>query len=46
MPQLKIGDEAPDVLLPDDEGRSMRLAELARDQVVVLFFYPKANTPG
>jgi peroxiredoxin Q/BCP len=45
MPQLKVGDAAPNVLLPDDQGRSIQLAELARDQSVVLFFYPKDDTP-
>ncbi len=41
----KAGDPAPDFVLPTDEGGEVRLADLAGRWVVV-FFYPKALTPG
>lgn len=39
------GDRAPDFSLPDDQGQTVRLADY-RDKTVVLFMYPKNNTPG
>lgn len=45
MTTLEVGDEAPDFVLPDDAGQEIRLADL-RGQPVVLFFYPKDDTPG
>lgn len=42
---LKPGDDAPDFSLRDQAGRTVRLSEL-RGKRVVLFFYPKADTPG
>ena len=39
------GDQAPDFELPDQDGESVRLSEL-RGQPVVLYFYPRADTPG
>jgi len=39
------GEQAPDFELPDQDGRPVRLADL-RGRKVVLYFYPKANTPG
>jgi peroxiredoxin Q/BCP len=43
---LKIGDLAPDFTLPTDiEGKEITLSKL-RGKKVVLFFYPKDNTPG
>ena len=42
---LKAGDPAPDVELQTDTGETTRLSDL-RGQRVVLYFYPKANTPG
>jgi peroxiredoxin Q/BCP len=44
-PMLKKGDPAPDFDLPDHLGNRVRLADL-RGQRVVLWFYPKADTPG
>lgn len=41
---LPIGSAAPDLTLPDHEGRPFRLAEAWRDAHVVIFFYPKAHT--
>jgi peroxiredoxin Q/BCP len=42
---LEPGDEAPDFTLPDQHGDSVSLSGL-RGQRVVLYFYPKADTPG
>jgi peroxiredoxin Q/BCP len=42
---LKPGDEAPDVHLRTDAGEELRLSDL-RGKRVVLYFYPKADTPG
>lgn len=43
--KLEIGDEAPEFELLTDEGTSVKLSNL-RGQRVLLFFYPKADTPG
>src|SRR6202035_2673458 len=42
---LDVGDTAPDFTLPDQHGEPVTLSEL-RGQNVVLYFYPKADTPG
>jgi len=42
---LQIGDAAPDFTLPDQNGAEVSLAKL-RGQRVVIYFYPKDDTPG
>jgi peroxiredoxin Q/BCP len=42
---LRTGDRAPDFSLPAADGRTVTSASL-RGKVVVLFFYPKDETPG
>jgi peroxiredoxin Q/BCP len=42
---LETGAKAPEFDLPDQDGQRVRLADL-RGQTVVLYFYPKADTPG
>lgn len=42
---LAPGDPAPDFELPDQDGEPVTLSEL-RGQPVVVYFYPKADTPG
>jgi peroxiredoxin Q/BCP len=42
---LKEGDPAPDIQLADDLGSPFQLSEL-KGKRVVLYFYPKADTPG
>lgn len=42
---IETGTEAPDFELPDQDGTPVRLSEL-RGRRVVLYFYPKADTPG
>jgi peroxiredoxin Q/BCP len=45
METLKIGDTAPDFEAIDQDGNKVRLSDF-RDDVVVLYFYPRDNTPG
>jgi peroxiredoxin Q/BCP len=45
MSTLAIGDMAPDFTLLDDAGQSVTLSQY-RGQRVVIFFYPKDDTPG
>jgi peroxiredoxin Q/BCP len=42
---LAEGDPAPDFVLPADDGGTVRLEDL-RGKKVVLYFYPKDDTPG
>jgi thioredoxin-dependent peroxiredoxin len=42
---LKPGTAAPDFTLPDQDGEDVTLSSL-RGKPVVLYFYPKADTPG
>src|SRR5664279_1066115 len=42
---LNPGDPAPDFTLPDQEGNEVSLSGL-KGKKVVLYFYPKADTPG
>ncbi|NLP40313.1 MAG: thioredoxin-dependent thiol peroxidase [Corynebacterium pollutisoli] len=43
--RLAEGDTAPDFTLPDDTGREVSLQDFAGQRVLV-YFYPRANTPG
>ena len=45
MADLKKGDPAPDFTLPADDGSTVSLKSL-RGKKVVLYFYPKDDTPG
>ena len=42
---LEIGTKAPDFTLPDQNGNMHSLSEY-RGKKVILYFYPKDNTPG
>ena len=42
---LNVGDPAPDITVQDDRGNPFQLSSL-RGKTVVLYFYPKADTPG
>lgn len=42
---LELGKKAPDFALADQDGRTVRLSDFKGKRVVV-FFYPKASTPG
>lgn len=41
-----VGDPAPDVTVSDDAGNKVNLASFKGKSGVVVFFYPKADTPG
>jgi peroxiredoxin Q/BCP len=41
-----VGKPAPDFELPSSTGKTISLADYKGKQVVVLYFYPKADTPG
>ncbi|MBI3817513.1 MAG: redoxin domain-containing protein [Planctomycetes bacterium] len=45
MPLLKVGDAAPNFRLQDHTGKERTLGEF-NGKRVVLWFYPKADTPG
>jgi peroxiredoxin Q/BCP len=45
MPLIEPGAKAPAFALPDQTGTTRRLGDYA-GQPVVLFFYPKDDTPG
>jgi peroxiredoxin Q/BCP len=40
-----VGEQAPDFTLADQHGEPVKLSDL-RGQTVILYFYPKADTPG
>jgi thioredoxin-dependent peroxiredoxin len=42
---LKVGDQAPEIRVQTDSGETFRLSDL-KGKRVVLYFYPKADTPG
>jgi len=42
---LEAGQAAPDFTLPDQDGKELALSDL-RGETVVLYFYPRADTPG
>ena len=42
---MKVGDVAPDFVLKDADGNDVKLSDF-RGRWVVLYFYPKDNTPG
>src|SRR5262249_31092189 len=45
VPMLAEGDKAPSFTLPDQNGEKVKLADL-KGETVVLYFYPRADTPG
>ncbi|HWC31467.1 MAG TPA: thioredoxin-dependent thiol peroxidase [Dehalococcoidia bacterium] len=45
MAQIKVGDQAPDFATVDDQNKAVKLSDL-RGKRVVLYFYPKDDTPG
>ena len=45
MKHLKVGDQAPDFSVKDQSGNEIKLSDYAGKRVVI-YFYPKDNTPG
>lgn len=45
MTKLQPGDKAPDFNAPDQDGNQVKLTDF-KGKKLVLFFYPKASTPG
>lgn len=45
MTHLKIGDKAPDFIVFDESGNEIR-PEFFKGRKLIIYFYPKANTPG
>ena len=43
---IQVGDKAPDFTLPSQAGEQVRLSDRLGERVVVLYFYPKDETPG
>lgn len=45
MKHLKVGDKAPEFEVKNEEGETVKLSDFV-GQRVVIYFYPKDNTPG
>jgi peroxiredoxin Q/BCP len=43
---LEVGDAAPEVSSRDEQGNVVRLADCFREGFTLVYFYPKADTPG
>lgn len=43
---LKVGDTVPDFSLTDQEGNTFHLKDVLGKKALVVYFYPKDNTPG
>jgi len=43
---IKIGDSAPNFTLPSQNGENISLSDFRHQKAVVLYFYPKDDTPG
>ena len=43
--ELKIGEVAPDFILEDQDGKKHKLSDY-KGKKVVLYYFPKADTPG
>ena len=42
---MNVNDKVPDIKVPDENGNPVSLRDFA-GKPVVLFFFPKADTPG
>lgn len=43
---MKVGDSAPDFVLQAHDDTQVRLSDFRGKKNVVVFFYPKDDTPG
>lgn len=44
--ELELGAALPDVSVPDQDGKAVRLSEAGAKGFTLVYFYPKADTPG
>ncbi len=44
--KVQLGDQAPDFTLPNQAGKSVSLSDFVGKTSIVLYFYPKDDTPG
>ncbi|MEB3341364.1 peroxiredoxin [Okeania sp.] len=44
--KINVGDKAPEFTLPSQEGTQVSLSDFRGKKNVVIYFYPKDNTPG
>jgi peroxiredoxin Q/BCP len=44
--KVRVGDPAPNFTLPSQSGDTVSLSDLIGKKVIVLYFYPKDDTPG
>ena len=44
--ELAVGAPVPDVTVKDHQGKDVRLTEACAKGLALVYFYPKANTPG
>src|SRR5437667_2417080 len=42
----KVGDTAPAIEAKDQDGKTWKLADVVGKKIVLLYFYPKDDTPG
>ena len=43
---IQIGDNCPTFSLPDSQGKQIQMTDYLGQRILVLFFYPKDDTPG
>lgn len=43
---LEVGNAAPDVISRDEQGNDVHLTDFYRDGFTLVYFYPRADTPG
>jgi len=46
MVKIKVGDHAPDIKLPASHGKPISLKDYKGKENIILYFYPKDDTPG
>ena len=43
---LGLGDKLPDIALLDENGNTVKIADITLERGIILFAYPRASTPG
>ena len=44
--QISEGEFAPDFIMTDSDGKTIKLSDLRKNKKIVVYFYPKDFTPG